>query len=294
MFPTGRQRILRATTATLSWQPLDSDGDQNADPGTVTLGVTSSDGSTVVAAGTATSGSSTSARTYALTAAQTSALDVLTATWKVGSTTVAETMHDIVGGFYCTTAEIRDREPSTADGSRDVTSQLVKVRNEVECLIESACGGSSFVPRFSTYGRQVVRAAVLTLPQRWLRAVRWLTVWSSNTSSTSFSAADCAAMPADPAGIVRLPYAVTGYVEIGYEHGLDAPPLDLKRAAITAMRAGQHAQRSGIPDRATSMQLPDGGSVTLATPGARKQWHTGIPAVDEVLMRYDVTVPGIG
>jgi len=64
------QRILRATAASLSWQPLDGDGEP-ADPGTVTVGVVSSDGATVVAAGTATSGSASDPRTAALTVAPT-------------------------------------------------------------------------------------------------------------------------------------------------------------------------------------------------------------------------------
>lgn len=294
MFPTGRQRILRSTAATLSWQPLDPDGEvATSSPGTVTVGVVSSDGSTVVTAGTATSGTDAEPRTLALTAAQTATLDVLTATWKVGSTTVATTYHDIVGGFYCSTADVRGREPSLADQSRDETTSLVAVRNEIECMIESACGGASFVPRFSTVSRDVRAAHVVTLPMPWLRAVGWLRIWTDNESYSALPTGDCAAIPTSEAGLVHLPYPVTGRVELGCEHGMDAPPLDLRRAAITAIRSGQHATRSGVPDRATSMQLPDGGSVTLATPGVGR-WHTGIPAVDEVLRRYSKKRGGIG
>ena len=294
MFPTGRQRILRATAATLSWQPLDSDGEvATSSPGTVTVGVVSSDGTTVIAAGTATTGSGGDAREVALTAADTAELDVLTATWKVGSTTVATTYHDIVGGFYCTTTDIRGREPSLADGSRDTATSIVVVRNEIECTIESACGGAAFVPRFSTCTRDQALDAMVMLPVPWLRVVRWVRVWSDNETYAALTAAECAAIPASEAGIVRLPYSVTGRVEIGYEHGMDAPPLDLRRAAITAIRSGQHASRSGILDRATSMQMPDGGSVTLATPGVGR-WHTGIPVMDEVVRLYDRTTRGVG
>lgn len=295
MFPTGRQRILRSTAATLSWQPLDSDGETTTvDPGTVTVGVVASDGSTVVAAGTATSGSGAAARTYDLTPAQTADLDVLTATWTAAGTVLAVTTHDVVGGFYCRTDDIRDREPSTSNGTRDPKDALVLVRNEVECMIESACGGSSFVPRFSTWTHRVCGDSV-ALPVMWLRAVRWLRVWSDNTSSTSLSDTDCAAIPASPAGVVSLPYQMAGRVELGFEHGLDAPPLDLRRAALAAMRDAQQAPRSGIPARATSLQLADGSSAAFATPGrskspgARDRWVTGIPAIDEVLERYSVT-----
>ncbi len=299
MNPTGRQRILRATTATLSWQPLDSDGEPaTSDPGTVTVGVTTSDGTVLVAAGTATSGSSTAERTYSLTPAQTADLDVLTATWTVSGTTVAVTTHDIVGGFYCRTDDIRDREPSTADRSRDTSNALVATRNEVECMIESACGGASFVPRFATTWQHAVEVRDLLLPVPWLRAVRWLRIWSDNETYTALTDAECSAIPSADSGIARLPYHVTGRIEIGFEHGMDYPPLDLRRAAIAAMRDGAQVARSGIPARAMSMQMADGSSAVFATPGRSMgrdggRWVTGIPSIDEVLARYDMSIPGV-
>jgi hypothetical protein len=82
---------------------------------------------------------------------------------------------------------------------------------------------------------------------------------------------------------------VTAAVEAGYFVGTPVGaqvPSDVRRAAMTAGRVSAQQGRSGVPDRATSMQMPDGGSVTLATPGVGR-WRTGIPTVDEVLIRRD-------
>jgi len=293
MIGATRQRILRATTANLSWQPQGADGDP-ADPGTVTVSVTTSDGTELAAAGTATVGSGSNPRTVELTVAQTAALDVLTATWKVGSTTVATTKHDIVGGFYFTVAEFRGREPSAGDAGRDDLAAVKQARAEVEALFESACG-MAFVPRFDV---DHIRNVGWEIPLRpWVRNVRWVRVWYGTglTDYSTLTTSQIAALAPLDSGVIHLrDYSAEGAtVEIGYEHGLDAPPFDVKREAMVAVRAQLHRTTGGTPDRATSMQLGDGTSVTLATPGVG-HWHTGIPSVDEVLRRYNHIAPSIG
>ena len=86
------EQIVAATAASLTWQPTGSDGEP-ADPGTVTVGVTRSNGTVVLADGTATSGATSTPRSVDVTAAQTASIDWLTATWKVGATVVATTVH---------------------------------------------------------------------------------------------------------------------------------------------------------------------------------------------------------
>lgn len=282
MITGARQRILRATAASLSWQPLAADGDPG-DPGVVTVGVTSSDGTVVVAAGTATVGATTAPRTIALSVAQTAALDWLTATWKVGATTVAVTQHEIVGGFYFTTADLRGVEPSTSDTGHDTKASIIRARDEFETMVEEVCG-YAFVPRFSVSRIATTRWGVL--PWRYLRLVRWANLWRWN--ATTPLVLDVSRWPADVGGVIdlwRLAYEPYGYVDVGYEHGLDAPPSDMKRAAQAAARTAVNASRTAVPDRATSIQLADGGVITLATPGVGR-WHTGIPSVDEVINRY--------
>lgn len=296
-----RQRILRATAASLSWQPQGADGEP-ADPGVVTVSVTAADGTVVIPAGTATVGAATAPRSVAVTAGQTGQLDELTATWTVGQELVAESVHEIVGGYYFTSADLRDVEPSTSDAAKDTTVRILEVRAEVEALFESACA-AAFVPRFAVWRTSMAGAQVL-LPYPFLRVVRWVRFWSDGDTYVSVTPEVVAGYPPNQEGILDFSagwrydgfpldtsYAgrssrQTRRVDIAFEHGLDAPPADLKRAALTYARAQVNRARAAVPDRATSMQLPDGGSVTLATPGVGR-WHTGIPSVDEVLRRYN-------
>lgn len=288
------QRILRATTGSLSWQPLDGDGEPG-NQGTVTVGVTASDGSTVIAAGTATTGSTTDPRTIALTVAQSADLEVLTATWKVGTDVVAVTDHWVVGGFLFSAVELRAVEPSTADGSRDVTAAIQRARSEVEDLFENATG-VPWTPRLhvvcSTRDHDGYHLAT---GSRFVRSVRWCRLWYGEDDYTELTAAELAQIVPAADGIVKLPMTTAGHwkvtagVEVGYFVGTPIGvqiPADVRRAAFTYGRSLVHQARSAVPDRAMSMQTPDGTSVTLATAGLGR-WRTAIPAVDEVLNRYD-------
>lgn len=276
------QRILRGTSATLTFQGRDADGEP-ADPGTVTVGVTRSDGSTVIAAGTATTVAGTT-RTVDLTAAQTTTLDVLYASWSVSGTTIATTRHDVVGGFYFGIDDLRGAEPSTATAP-DLT-EFRRVRSYVETFIEQATR-KAFVPRFDVARIEGSRGYDVVLPRLHLRQVRWVKLWSSNTASSTLTPTAVAAIPPDPSGIMRLDQSTCGYVvEVGFEHGHDAPPADVAREAIRfAREQSNRARTRALPEAATSMRLDNGSFVTLATPGVGN-WHTGITSVDDMIRRY--------
>jgi hypothetical protein len=275
-------RILRGVAATLTFQGRDSDGEP-ADPGTVTVGVTRSDGTEVIAAGTATTATGTT-RTVALTAAQTAQLDVLYATWTVSGTEIASTRHDVVGGFYFGIDDLRGAEPSTA--TSPTLAEFRTIRAYVETLIEQATG-TSFVPRFDV---AVVDGSVtrdLALPRWYLRDVRWVRLWSSNTIVSTLDSTEIAAMQPSTAGILHLDRVTAGLrVEVGFEHGTDAPPADVAREAIRFAREQTHRGRTrALPEAATSMRMENGSFVTLATPGVGN-WHTGITSVDDMIRRY--------
>lgn len=284
-------RILRGTAATLTFQGRDSDGEP-ANPGTVTVGVTNSAGDTVIAAGTATTTpADATQRTFALTAAQTASLDVLYATWTVSGTAIATTRHDIVGGFYFGIDDLRGAEPSTAT-SPDLV-QFRQARSYVETFIEQVTG-TAFVPRFDV---AMIDGAVprdLVLPRWYLRAVRWVRLWSSNTIALTLDSTEVEAIQSDTAGILHLDRSTPGLrVEVGFEHGVDAPPADVAREAIRFAR--NQTERPGtraLPEAATSLRLDNGSFVTLATPGVGN-WHTGITSVDDMLRRYARTRLGI-
>lgn len=292
---TSAQRLLRATAATLSWQSLDYEGNEN-NPGTVTVQVIRADGTDVIAAGTATAGTGTSARTIALTASQTATLDRLTVKWTSAGVLLAETHHDIVGGVYITAAQIRDAERSLTSVDVYPTSLLNEARGEVERIFEDVCG-VAFVPRFEVErldGRGYTQLA-LSWPQ--LRTVRWCRIWEDDVSYTLLTAAELAAIKPNRMGLALRTdggYFDTGTqnIEIAYEHGYDVPPADLRKAAIRAIRHQVNKLKSSLDDRATSFTMMEGGTVTLATPGVGI-WHTGIPEVDETLKRYSHRLPGM-
>ena len=265
----------------------------------MTVGVTRSDGTEVLAAGTATTGATTNPRTIALTVSQTALLDVLTAVWKVGATTVAVTVHDIVGGFYFTTADLRDGEPSTADAGRDPNAKILLARSEVESVFE-AHGRPAFVPRFTVERITSYRANGRQTLTGWpLRTIRWVRQWygyQTNPSYLDYTATELAGIFIDPVtdGAV-FPSTFFGYpsVQIGYEYGFDAPPPDVKAAALTYARACVNRHRFGVSDRALSMTTPDGANLQFGRVGTK--WRpTGIEAVDEVLTRPEFHRPSIG
>lgn len=280
-------RILRGTAATLTFQGRDQNGEP-ADPGTVTVGVTRSDGTVVVAAGTATTAPSTapSTRTVALTAAQTSQLDVLFATWTVSGTEIAVTRHDVVGGFYYGVDDLRAAEPSTST-DRSV-EEVHAVRAHVETLIEQSTG-VAFVPRFDVAYLEGNRTCHVVLPRWYLRRFRWIKLWSSNTESSAFTDTACAAIRPDAGGVMRLDHVADGglvgyMVEVGFEHGMDAPPADVAREALVFARSQGTRGKRSMPEAATSQRLDNGTFITLATPGVGN-WHTGIPTVDDMIRR---------
>ncbi len=279
-----RQRILRATAATLSWTAQASNGETGGDPGVVTVGVTNSAGDTVIAAGTATAGTGVAARTVALTPSQTAALDLLTATWKVSTVTVAVTYHDIVGGFYFTASEAIGQQPSMVNADMQT---ILSARNEVESAFESWTN-MAFVPRFDTYQLRLDGQCRFAAPHPFLRAVRWCRLWGSNTTYTDLTAIEAAAIRPSESGFVELPTTVCARVEIGFEHGLNACPFDVKSVAILYARHCANRAKSGVPDRAISMVSPDGASYQFGRIGT--EWRpTGIEVIDEVLRRpeYD-------
>jgi hypothetical protein len=284
------QQILAGTAATLSWQPVDSDGEP-ADPGTVTVGVTGSDGSEVIAAATATGGTGEAARTVALTAAQTAQIDLLTAVWKVGSTTVATTVHEIIGAYLLTRAEFVARE---AKMSTVASSTFSRHRREVDDLFKRETK-RGLTPRFAierirSYGGPRL---ILRFPD--LRAVRWANQIDSDGTVTALTSQQIASIAASGEGFATLRDGTCwdcGDVEIGYEHGYDRAPFDVVGAAARYTRYVVGAGTSSVPDRATSFADGAGGVTQLATPGLGP-FITGIPEVDEVLVAHRWNVPGI-
>lgn len=266
----GRQRIVAGAAATLTWQPVDSDGEP-ADPGAaVTVGVVRADGTELLPPLTATTGTGAAERSVALTAAQTAVLDWLTATWTVSGTVVATTVHEVVGGVYMTTARLRHDEPSLGDHAKYPPADLIAARDRSERAFESECF-RAFVPRFKV---ATVDANGL-LPDTDIRSIRWVVNEETGAAVTYTYVTDTQILDLDSSVTVR----------VGYEYGWDAPPADLLEKFARVVRYSLNAARSGIPDRAMSFQPAEGGNVVLATAGLGP-WIYGIPDVDQVIARH--------
>src|SRR5690606_32952910 len=72
-------------------------------------------------------------------------------------------------------------------------------------------------------------------------------------------------------------------VEIVYTYGLDAPDPLLAGAVMTRVRHMVNAEKSGIPDRATSIILDGHGAVEV---DRASRYRVGVPEVDAVYSRW--------
>lgn len=274
------QRILRGVAAQLTLGLLDADGAAADAAGALTVEVRRSDGTVVVAAGSATEHPGTGSYRRALTPAQNNELDELTATWTdAGDASTHTTAHEVVGAYYFDLAAMRASDPSLADATRYPAADLLAARQEVEEEAERICG-QAFVPRFRRATVADV-AGELELTDHRIRSVRSLGVGSITVDPTKISIA----------GRVLSGSWPSGTATVAYTYGWDAPPADLRRAALTRLRHKVNASRSGVPDRAVSFAVAEGGTYRLDTPSATR---TGLPEVDAVYARYTVPrIPGM-
>lgn len=266
------QRILRGTAATLTWQPLGSDGEIAAPADPVTVQVNRADGTELLAAGTATSGSDNSPRSVVLPATDTQYLDLLTVVWTDADDSTWTTYAEIVGGFYFTIAEARASDPALSNDTKYPTPALIEARNAVELEIETICG-VAFVPRFTI---EVITGRRLTWPQ--IRRLRNVSSWDGITYDpwTDITYLN----PSDQGVIYGL--GCSQY-RVEYEHGYDRPPADIKAAALVRLRHRVSAPLSGIPDKATTFSVAEGGTYGLMRAGIDT---FGIDDVDSVLARH--------
>lgn len=262
------QRVLRGTAATIRWTKLGQDGEAVA-AGAATVEVRRANGTELVAATATQVGDTANERTFTLTTTHTALLDNLKVLWTDGAT--QETHVEIVGGFLFSLAEARSTDSSMEDPGKVLAEEMLTARYEVEQEFEEICE-VAFVPRF----RRATLRGPLILPDKRIRTLRSVTL-----DTTALTADELAKVTYDH-GILSLK-STTRPVTVEYEHGYDSPPADVRRAAITRLRSRVFASKSGIPDRATSFSVTEGGTYRLSTPGENR---TGIPEVDAVLERY--------
>ncbi len=274
------QRILVGTTATLSWQAVDGDGEP-ADPGVTTVSVVSGAGTAIVT-DQPTDGTNTEPRTYDLAAADNQTLDLLDVSWKDASSNVVSTIVDVVGGYFFSISEARAMEGSLVDTTSYPDADLIGARWEVESRFEQIVG-LAMVPRYRKATVVGTSRSNLVVTDSHIRSVRSVRFYNDRDNYTILPDSSLARITFDPErAVLCYPsgWYSTGTVVVEYEHGLDTLPRVLKRHAITYLRHLLNQNRSGIPDRAERYQAVEGGTYFLSMPGPDR---TGIPEVDAAL-----------
>jgi hypothetical protein len=281
-------RVFARTPAVIRWQPPDEYGEPDTASGTPTALVTRADGTAVTPV---TIGIVAGVVELTLTVTQTATVDRLSVVWLLDGVVRGSTTVDVVGRPYVTVAEVRALEPSLSDTAANTDADLRRARDEVEAMVERAANHAlSFVPRFDTaviqYGTYSSR---IVLPHYFIRDVQWARSWDS---SGTWSTIDISAGVTYDNG---YPVLNTGWwprarVEVGYEHGLEAPDDELKRAIVAAVRRQAKRASSPIDSRAMSTTSPMGETQRFPTPGLGP-WITGLPEVDEVLSWYRTRYP---
>jgi hypothetical protein len=262
--------------------------------GNVSVAVTDATGASVQS-GNATHGT-TGVYTFGLNGQ--AALSWLDVAWSgtVAAAAVVQTDRvEVVGGFFFTLREGRDSDASLADRDKYPTTDLEAARLEVEEECETICD-RAFVPRYLRVTLDGTGQSDLVLkhpePDRSVAHVRTIRSVQmaprADETFVSFTAAELAALQvADDATLRRLDGKTFtegfGNVVVELEYGLDGPPAELVRAALTRFRSRLNLNKTSIPDRASSFTAGDGGTFRLDMPGAYK---TGLPAVDAVYARY--------
>jgi len=282
--PLADQRIVRgATSASLSWQATDADGEPTAPAGTVTVSVTRSDG-TALYTDEATSGSSANPRTLTLAAADVSVVDRLTVTWTDNSVEVATEYVDVVGGTVGSFAALSAIERTLSDKDND----FARARRSAENRYISVTGRLPFqrleVQWFDNSSTDCLTGA-------WwadLAEVRWARIYTSPTAYTALTASQLAEIrvPDELSRFDRRGTAWSGSygVEVGYVAGMASIPDDLGRAFAAATRRELTIFNTGVPDRSDTWASDGQVSIGLARPGKGRAY--GIDDIDDVFAKY--------
>jgi hypothetical protein len=203
---------------------------------------------------------------------------VYTVSWVAGTTATDVTRFEVVGGFLFTIPEARGSDVDLADKDRFPTAEVRHYREVVEDEFE-VITGRSFVPR-------VTRVEVEADGTRSLY-LGYLDVATVTAIDGPSGAVDVSGWGVDALGFLRAPYELPDgdRYTVTFTYGFVQVPEDVRRAGLLRLRSFLTAERSGIPDRATSFVAAEGGNFTLATAG-RNGSETGLPEVDATLKRY--------
>lgn len=284
------QRLLQAKPGILSVTLTDGTGEAAAATGAVTVAVVSAAGTQIVAAGTgAAAGSGVGVYQLAVTATQTAALGQWTATWTdAGTGATQTTYHEICGGYFFSVAEARAYDSALADTVKYPDALIQAKRQMVEDEAEYICD-VPFVPRYRRVLLDGTAEPELYLPDSKIRSIVSATIFTAfGTGQVTLTTPQLANLVIDED--FRIERNDGGIwdegkrnIVIEYTAGWDAPPAELKDAALLRLRSVLNRATTIVPNRATSFVAEGGVTYRLDTAAAFK---TGIPDVDAVYDRY--------
>jgi hypothetical protein len=282
-------RILRTVAVTVT-HTFTVDETPTDAAGTVTATLKRLDGTVV---NTAAAGHPGPPGVYTYAVPPQASLDWLTLDWSgtLGGSSILSVQDrvEIVGGFLFGAGEARAAHRQTF--ANHTTWPTVGLATKA-VLVEEECEGicrQAFVPRFARAVLSGTGSDRLTIPQvppykpTMLRSLRAVIV-----GGVAWSAPDVAAVGLSDSGVLTRPGGAAWpagqrNIVIEYEHGWDLPPEEIRDAGILRLRSRLTSTSSGIPDRASSFTVVDGGVYRLSTPDRQR---TGIPDVDAAYARY--------
>jgi hypothetical protein len=287
------ERVLRNTAATITVTFYNGTTAVDAD-GNVTVTVTRADG-TILLSTPATNEAGTGV--YSVVIPPQATLNMLTVTWTglfTGTSITIESSVEIVGGFYFSIAELRGYDSVLANTTRFPNSALIDARTSVEAEFEDICQ-RAFVPRFyrETLIGETTDELFLEKPE--VHSVTKFTVDGTDHMDwvtgewVKFNKYSIRSLVLS--GLALSAGYATG-IDIEYEYGMKRVPYPIKEKALKRAKGNLVGMGSTIDPRATTMSLPDIGTVNLSTPGLRGA-ETGIPDIDVVLRRYSLASGGI-
>jgi hypothetical protein len=272
-------------------------GETAVDPtGTPTVAIVAADAVAVQSGNGVVAGGSTGRVTFAMNAVAT--LEYLTVTWTATVSGVARTEVDyvqVVGGFAFTLTEGRASDETLSDANTYTAAALEVARFEVEAELEAICD-RAFTPQYQrvvldgTGESDVVleHSGIDRTPSD-IRTIRSITMADrADGTFTAFTAGHLAAVQVtEDMRLMRVDG--TSWTEglrnivVEYEYGLDAPPLDLKRASMVRLLYRLNIHRQSQPENALSYQVDGGGTYRLDMPD---RYKVGIPGIDAIYGRY--------
>lgn len=277
------KRILRNVPARLSVSLVDGDGGP-AIADAVTVAGSRGNGSILFASRAAEASANVGEFTTDLSIADTAELDSFMLTWTADNGAEYVTFAEVVGGHYFTLDEARRAAPGLRDTDKYPNDLLIEVRNETEDECERLTK-RAFVPRYRRV--ELDPRQGLWLPYVDVRKVRTLAIDGANVPVSVGPFGQLFPLTAEQvanAGPGYGRYATALSITADIEYGMEAPPADLKRAALVRFVSRLGLAKSGVPER-NEYQIVEGQVFTTVTRDARGTL-TGIREVDDVYHSY--------